>query len=136
MCLSPDGPTCYCGKKGCIETFCSADSLESSAGMELDIFFELVHSGDAKCCKLWRNYLRSLALAVDNIRMIVDCDFILGGYLIQYFNDKDIKLLTDYVKEQCAFRSDSFKFTISKYGDNAICIGAALTIIDEFLNNV
>ena len=27
MCINPDGPLCYCGNRGCLETYCSVDSL-------------------------------------------------------------------------------------------------------------
>ncbi|MCF2662429.1 ROK family transcriptional regulator [Pseudoflavonifractor phocaeensis] len=136
MCLSPDGPTCYCGKQGCIETYCSADSLKNAAHMELPEFFERVHGGDPRCNKLWRNYLRHLAIAVDNIRMIADVDFILGGFLIQFMNEADIELLTKYVKEQCAFETPDFAFHISRTGSKSAKLGAAITLVEQFLASV
>lgn len=38
MCINPDGPLCYCGSRGCLETYCSANSLEHSAGMPVKDF--------------------------------------------------------------------------------------------------
>ena len=29
MCIVPDGKPCYCGGKGCLETYCSAESLQN-----------------------------------------------------------------------------------------------------------
>ena len=136
MCLSPDGPVCYCGKQGCIETYCSADSLKKSAHMELPEFFCRVHSGDPRCNKIWRNFLRHLAIAIDNIRMIADFDFILGGFLIQFMSQSDIDLLTKYVKEQCAFESPSFMFRISQNGSKSAEIGAALVLVKQFLESI
>lgn len=136
MCISPDGPTCYCGKRGCIETFCSADALRNSAQMELVDFFNLVHAGDSRCSNIWNEYLRYLALAIDNIRMILDYDFILGGYLIQFMNEDDIAILTNYVKEQCAFDTSSFKFCISKLGSNSAARGAAISLVEQFLKSI
>lgn len=136
MCLSPDGPTCYCGKRGCLETFCSADSLKNVAQMELPEFFQCVHMGEHRCTKLWHNYLRYLAVAVDNIRMVVDCDFILGGYLTQFINEEDVNLLTQYVKEQCAFKTPDFTFQVSQSRGKAAKIGAALTLIEKFIESM
>lgn len=136
MCISLNGPTCYCGKQGCIETFCSANALKHSANMELDDFFKLVHKGIPRCTKIWRNYLRYLAVAIDNIRMILDYDFILGGYLIRFMNESDIDLLTRYVKEQCAFDTSTFSFRISKLGSKAAMRGAAITLVEQFLQTV
>lgn len=136
MCLSPDGPTCYCGKQGCIETYCSADSLKGAAHMELPEFFRRVHGGDPRCNKIWRNYLHYLAIAIDNIRMIADFDFILGGFLIQFMDQSDVELLTKYVKEQCAFDSPAFSFRISQNGSKSAKIGASLTLVERFLTSI
>lgn len=136
MCLSPGGPVCYCGKHGCIETYCSADSLKNAAHIPLPEFFQRVHGGDPKCCKIWRDYLHYLAIAVDNIRMITDVDFILGGFLIQFLNEDDIHLLTNYVREQCAFDSTTFTFRISKNGSNSAKIGAAIMLIKQFIESI
>lgn len=136
MCLSPDGPTCYCGKQGCVETYCSADSLKNIAHMELPEFFQRLRDGDSRCSRLWCNYLRYLAITVDNIRMIADFDFILGGFLIQFMNEDDIKLLTKYVREQCAFGSQRFTFRISKNGSKSAKMGAAIKLIDQFLESI
>ena len=136
MCLSPNGPVCYCGKQGCIETYCSADSLKNAASMELPEFFRRVHSGDPRCSKIWRNYLRYLAIAIDNIRMIADFDFILGGFLIRFMDENDVALLTKYVKEQCAFDSPGFSFRISQNGSKSAKVGAALTLVEQFLDSV
>ena len=136
MCISLNGPTCYCGKQGCIETFCSANALKHSANMELDEFFKLAHANVPRCTKIWRNYLHYLAVAIDNIRMILDYDLILGGYLIQFMNESDIALLTRYVKEQCAFDTSTFSFRISKLGSKAAVRGAALTLVERFLQSI
>ncbi len=136
MCLSPDGPLCYCGKRGCIETFCSADSLRSTAQMELPEFFDRVHTSDPRCSKIWRGYLHNLALAIDNIRMVVDCDFILGGFLLHFMNSSDIDLLCRYVREQCAFDTSSFTLKLSQYGNKSPKLGAAISLIDRFINQI
>ena len=39
MCVNPDGPLCYCGNRGCLETYCSADALEQASGMPIPDFF-------------------------------------------------------------------------------------------------
>ncbi len=42
MCIHPDGPLCYCGSRGCLETYCSANALEQAAGMPAKEFFPLL----------------------------------------------------------------------------------------------
>lgn len=135
MCINPNGELCYCGKQGCVETFCSANSLKNAAQIELDEFFSRVHSGDARSSKIWRNYLRYLAITIDNIRMIVDGEFILGGYLMQYINDDDLALLIEYVKQQCAFDASSFTILTGRYREKAPKLGAGIALIDRFFNS-
>ena len=42
ICINPDGPLCYCGNRGCLETYCSANALEQAAGMNIKDFFSLL----------------------------------------------------------------------------------------------
>ena len=53
LCIDPDGPRCYCGRRGCLETYCSAESLEKAAGMPAEPFFRALRAGDAGCCLLY-----------------------------------------------------------------------------------
>ena len=39
ICINPDGPLCYCGSRGCLETYCSANALEQAAGIPAKEFF-------------------------------------------------------------------------------------------------
>jgi len=135
MCINPNGDLCYCGKQGCVETFCSANSLKEAAQIELSEFFTRVHGGDARSLKIWRSYLRYLAITIDNIRMIVDGEFILGGYLMQFLNEDDLNLLIEYVKQQCAFDASSFTIRTGRYREKAPKLGAGIALIDRFFGS-
>ncbi|RHA82975.1 ROK family protein, partial [Roseburia inulinivorans] len=39
MCINADGPLCYCGNHGCLETYCSANALEHTSGLPIKDFF-------------------------------------------------------------------------------------------------
>lgn len=136
MCLSPNGPLCYCGKRGCLETYCSANSLQAAAGLELSEFFSRVRKGDCQCSQIWEEFMHNLALAIDNIRMVIDCDFILGGYLLSFMNQDDFNALNRYVQEQCAFESKSFSIEFSQYGNDAPKIGAGIALIQRFFDSL
>ncbi|MDD3503952.1 MAG: ROK family transcriptional regulator [Eubacteriales bacterium] len=49
LCISRDGPRCYCGNRGCLETYCSANALEAAAGTKAHDFFDKLRqrTGDA-----------------------------------------------------------------------------------------
>jgi predicted NBD/HSP70 family sugar kinase len=137
MTIDPDGPLCYCGKRGCIETFCSANSLKETAQMDLAEFFEKIHSGDSRCIQIWEKYLGYLALSINNIRMVINCDFIIGGYLLQFMNKSDIELLTKLVTDRCSFKDYGIiQFKLGKYKDKAPKIGAAITLVIKYISAI
>ncbi|QTQ12992.1 ROK family transcriptional regulator [Treponema parvum] len=136
MIIHPNGEKCYCGKKGCVEAYCSANALKKSAGMHLDIFFKKLRNGNEHCKEVWRNYLEELALTIDNIRMIINYKVILGGLLRQYMNYEDINQLIEIINEKTAFNSISVSVKLSKYGQNAASIGAAIYYIQSYLDTI
>lgn len=82
--LHPEGKTCYCGKKGCLDAYCSALVLANLEKGNLKAFFEKMESGNEKYRQIWEEYLDNLAIAVDNLRMCFDCEVVLGGYVGNY----------------------------------------------------
>lgn len=136
ICLEPGGLPCYCGRRGCAEAYCSANSLVLRSHMDWDTFFQHVHSGDTICRKIWDDYLHYLARAMDMVRMVVNCEFILGGYLQHFFTDQDIARLQQYVEEQCAFKGMRFSLRRDQYGEMASALGAAMQLLKIFLQSI
>ena len=79
--LNKQGPTCYCGSRGCLETYCSIHALVSQAKMSVPDFFEKLRAGDDHCQTIWKTYLTHLAEAIRNITVIVDGVVIISGHL-------------------------------------------------------
>lgn len=136
MCLVEDGPLCYCGKKGCLETYCSVNALENKSGLALDQFFENMRSGDPEQVNLWNDYLSDLSLAINNSLSIVDTNIIIGGLLVPYLNKKDITVLTELVQQRHSFPLQNLKITLGQCGSDATKIGSALYYIESFLQQV
>lgn len=134
ICLDPNGSPCYCGKRGCIETFCSADALQQRAGEDLDTFFFHLRQGDKGRRKVWDEYLQYLALAIDNIRTLIDCDFIIGGDLFHNMEDEDFTQLERLVQKRCSFSTQPFHLRRSHCGTKAAALGAALLLVRHFLS--
>ena len=62
MCINPDGPLCYCGSRGCLETYCSANALEQAASMPAKEFFPLLREKKSpQIIQIWKDYLNHLA---------------------------------------------------------------------------
>lgn len=130
----PNGKKCYCGKYGCAETVLSMKSLLEDE--DPDEFFELVRNGDADHHERWMRYLKRLAIMINNLHLIVDVDFILGGHLAPYFNETDIRFLYDEVRKLSPFYDTDDYIKISKLPSHNITIGAALQFIVRYLEDI
>ncbi|NCC44380.1 MAG: ROK family transcriptional regulator [Clostridia bacterium] len=65
ICINPDGPLCYCGNRGCLETYCSANALEDASGLAIKDFFSQLRVGaDPRLLPLWEDYLNHLSFAI------------------------------------------------------------------------
>lgn len=63
--LVPDGRPCYCGKKGCLDAYCSAKVLSQLTDGNLALFFDGLRSGDAALQTAWNEYLSYLAVKLN-----------------------------------------------------------------------
>ncbi|MCK9200192.1 MAG: ROK family protein [Gallionella sp.] len=80
------GPTCYCGKQGCIETFLSGPGmaklheLETGVSLRADEIVKRAEQGDAACERSLQAYEHRLARSLAHVVNILDPDVIvLGG---------------------------------------------------------
>lgn len=136
MRLYPGGRPCYCGRQGCIETYCSAHALACDAGEPLDAFFRSLRAGENRQLEIWQTYLKNLALAINNIRMLFDSEYIIGGYLLQFMTNQDFEQLTEYVNQECSFHTSGIHIRPSVYSDDAAAPGAAISLVKEFLESL
>ncbi|MDO5702480.1 MAG: ROK family transcriptional regulator, partial [Lachnospiraceae bacterium] len=132
--IDPNGPPCYCGKRGCTETFCSMSALLMDE--EADTFFALMRKGDADRTARWKKYLHYIAIAINNAHLLYDTVFILGGYLAPYFTDEDIENIYNEIEQKSPFPEFRDFIMLSKMPKHSITIGAALPYISEFLSDL
>ena len=135
--LHEGGRKCYCGKNGCVDAYCSAISLMSRAGTSnLDDFFLDLRNGDGKAVQLWDSYLNDLALAIDNARMVIGCDVVIGGLIQRYITEKDINILKEKILNITTFKNADFTLKKGVFGKKAAMTGAALPRIEKFLSGI
>ncbi len=132
MTVIPDGKICYCGKKGCLDAYCSAAILSGAAGGKLEMFFELLEKKDQRAAEIWDAYTGYLAVALNNIRMLLDCDIILGGYVGSYA-EPYLPDIWNKVSERNTFTEDQQFVTSSRYKVGAAALGAAVEVIEDFV---
>ena len=131
---NPDGDLCYCGKRGCYETICSMEALVGVDNSP-DEFFKRVRAGEPEALKRWEGFLKYLAKLICHLHLVIDTKYILGGHLAPYFNEDDIKILYDEIRECTPFVEDDDFILISKMPSHNITIGAALPYILKFLED-
>ncbi len=136
MCLYPGGEKCYCGKKGCIEAYCSAYALQRNAGEKLRDFFIKLRAGDKKAAAVWNRYLHDLALTISNIRMLMDTEYVLCGYLLRYMLPSDVELLERMVQAECPFDCEKVRIRTSLYTDDSAAIGAGIYLTRRYMSGI
>ena len=131
MCIDPEGPLCYCGQKGCVETFISGGGLqrryEAQYGVQKS-FFEIeqdYRQGEPKAVALIQEFFRRFGRAMANLIDVLDPDAIVLGGGVSKFED----VYTLGVAEVAKYVfNDRLETPILKHqiGDSAGVIGAAL----------
>lgn len=137
LCINQDGPLCYCGNRGCLETYCSAKGLEHASGMEIPDFFSALRKGDCQTLQqLWADYLDHLAFAIRNVSILLDGSIILNGYLAPYFIEEDICRLLSQINRYTPFPLSREQIILGTQGQYAPAIGSALHEIRTFIQSV
>ena len=128
-CIKPNGNECYCGRKGCVETYISGPALEKKwnelTNQNISIS-EIVKNSQEDVYKTWKNeFLENFGLSMANVIDILDPDaIILGGGLsnISFLYDEGKNLVYENVF------SDTVDTPILKnqLGDSAGVFGACI----------
>lgn len=133
--IDPQGLACYCGQKGCLEMYCSADTLEEAIDMPLDEYFTALRSNklDSTQVQIWNDYLNHLGSALRNLNMVIDAPVIFSGYLSSYLNKEDLVAITNKINSTSPFKFSETSLLIGNHGAYSSSIGAALFFIQDFL---
>lgn len=130
MSIDPNGPKCYCGANGCVETYISGKQLEhryhERYGEEKSIIDveKAYYAGDAKAVEFMGTFFINFGRAMANLINILDPDVIVLGGGFSKFKD----IYTKGVKEvERQVFSDSLETPILQHqiGDSAGVLGAA-----------
>jgi fructokinase len=131
MSINPEGPECYCGRRGCVETLISGGGVEaryaekfgakkSFRAMEKDFY-----AGEPQTMAFLNIFFRDFGCALANLIDVLDPDIVVLGGGVSNFD----ALYTQGVAEVAKFVfSDSLETPIVKnqLGDSAGVLGAAL----------
>jgi fructokinase len=131
MTIDPNGSPCYCGQRGCVETFISGSGLErrwlesNEVKRSVPQIVAGYRTGDPGCAGLMEEFFSRFGRALANVIAVIDPDIVVLGGGLSNIDE----LYTSGVREtaRCVF-SDSLETPIVKHvlGDSAGVIGAAL----------
>ena len=151
--LYPNGKPCTCGNKGCLNAYCSArvlleksgieiqklqgvkESGHGESGIDLKEFFRYLEEGNAAIAQIWDKYLEDLAVFINNLRMTLDCDVMLGGFVSTYMKPWE-EVLKEKINKNNCFREKCDYLTIAEYGMYDSCTGAGIRLIARFLSEL
>ena len=128
-CIKPNGNECYCGRKGCVETYISGPALEkkwNELTNQNTSVSDIVKNPQEDAYKTWKNeFLENFGLSLANVIDILDPDaIVLGGGLsnIPFLYDEGKNLVYENVF------SDTIDTPIlqNQLGDSAGVFGACI----------
>jgi len=144
--IDRNGPTCPCGSRGCLESYCSATAFGQrvkKAHVELEqyseplpVFFEAVRFGKTEYLPTLRTFLQDLALGIVNVIHAYGPEtIVLGGGVL---NSADI-ILPDLIEMVHAmawtFPRKTVKIKAAALGNRAAALGAAIhPLLDQSIH--
>ncbi|MDO4197284.1 MAG: ROK family protein, partial [Prevotellaceae bacterium] len=132
--IVPGGRRCYCGKRGCVDAYCSEYVLTNFTDGNLDQFFEELPN-NAGYRNTFDEYLYHLALAVNTLRVCYDCDIIIGGNVGAHMGEY-VNVLKEKALALNPFDSDADYILPCHYITSASAVGAALHFIKKFVEEI
>ena len=135
MCVHPGGLRCNCGKRGCLEAYCSNYRISSRLGITLEQFFDGLSAHNPEYTLLWDDYLMHLAIGITSLHTVLDCDMVLGGYMVRYLRPY-FPLLQEYLASAQLMPDDTSFLHLGVIDEYPAPRGAALHFIRQFVENI
>ena len=135
ICVEPGGLRCSCGKRGCLEAYCSPRRVHEEFGVSLADFFRGVEEHNPEYETLLHDMLRHLATAVNIIRLTLGCDIVLGGYLTEFLQPY-MPVLRRYVRAGSPFDQNADFLRLSTLRRHIAPMGAALHFVQAFVSAI
>lgn len=135
MTVFPGGRLCNCGQKGCLEAYISTARISDDLGCQIEDFFSELAAENEEYLKVWDEYLEYLCIGINNIYMVYDSDVVLGGVLAQYL-DPYLDEIRVRLAERNFFEKSGEYFKLTQYQSRATAIGAALQLVNKFIEEI
>ena len=133
--VQPEGKQCYCGQRGCLDAYCSASVLKRTLNVSIAGFFAGLAEGNEQYQEYWEEYMDMLAIAVADIRILFDCEIVLGGYI----GSRMETYLPEIRKRAAArnpFEDNADYLTTCSVKEEALSYGSALYLVHQFWEKI
>ena len=142
MTIVPNGKSCNCGRKGCLEQYASKKSLidDYNSGSlnpvdTLKEFFSRVDQKENLAILELQKYINFLAIGIQNIVLILDPHYVVLGGEVSDFSEYYLEDLKEKVFVQNSFYdSNDLKIFTSKLKKDASILGAALLPLQKLFS--
>lgn len=135
MLLVPGGRACYCGQSGCMDAYCSPETLlEDSEGIA--DFFRTLRQGEPSHRQRMDTWMDYVAQTIINARSVIAGDVIIGGETAHYLDDSDMAGIKRRVLSHTPFGTANLELKKSQCMTNQDIVGAALRFIEEHVNMI
>jgi glucokinase len=126
--IDPDGPSCNCGNRGCLEAFARADRLAEACGTATaEEAVERARAGDATALEGLRRVGRYLGIGVGNMIAVISPDRVVIGGGIAAAGDLILDEARAEIRRRVLTTSvDEVEIVTAELGTWAGSIGAAV----------
>ena len=134
--IYPDGNPCYCGKRGCLSTYCSGHVLFKDNEASREEFFCRLRANEPAQVRKWKEFMKNLSIAIGSLTAVLDCDIILGGVIGNYMEESDVLLLQEMVRHNSHYAPSTDFIRLGHKDIDISACGASISYISEFLENI
>ncbi|GKX29540.1 ArsR family transcriptional regulator [Vallitalea longa] len=141
MRITDDAIKCNCGRTGCWELYASETALlknyndkSSSKVKTVSQFIGKVENEDSLACEVFNQYIRYLAVGIENVILTISPEKIIIGGKISKYHELYEKTLVEYINsESVLYPIDESIIGYSSLKGRASIIGAGLLPINQLI---
>ena len=128
--VSNKGKLCYCGRRGCVDTYCNYETLFEGENIS-DFFYNLREKKSPKHLERWKKYLSTIAFGLYQAWLILERRIILGGELAMWLIPDDVRFVENEIKNRSTFTCEDGFVIQANVIHHACAMGASLPYLAE-----
>lgn len=141
MCLTPDGPLCACGNRGCVNTLASNFALidfyrkitgDEKMHVTVEEIVERARSGQTAANYALEQAARWLGLALANLASLLNPEKIVLAGQISLAGELFLVTLLNMIAERTSPPTNKMRVEWSQLADQAVPLGALAMALDDF----